>query len=86
MIALKIRVVASEDPRQILMHPALVPDFEKWLAARGLELHCVGKFSEDDLPSWVVSPTDEKLREIEREESGKVVVRDSSGKVVGRQG
>lgn len=48
--------------RQILMHDALVPAFEEWLVSRGLELHCVGKFGEDDLPSWIVSPTDETIR------------------------
>lgn len=52
---------ATEDPRQILMHPKLVPAFEAWLASRGLELHCIGKFSDDDLPTWVVSPTDAAL-------------------------
>lgn len=51
----------ADDPRQILMHPALVPAFEGWLASRGLELHCVGKFRDDDLPSWVVSPTNETI-------------------------
>ena len=51
----------SDDPKQILMHSALVPAFEQWLATRGLELHCIGKFKDDDLPSWVVSPTDSAL-------------------------
>lgn len=58
----------ADDVRQVLMHGALVPAFENWLASRGLELHCIGKFRDDDLPCWVVSPTDETLRRLRREE------------------
>lgn len=58
-----------DDTRQILMHTALVPAFEEWLASRGLELRCIGKLRDDDLPSWVVSPTDETIARSRTQES-----------------
>lgn len=56
--------MAQEDPRQILMHPALLPAFEEWLASRGLELHRIGRLRDDALDSWVISPTDERIAEM----------------------
>lgn len=79
--------------RQVLMHEALVPAFDAWLASRGLECRCIGKFSEEDLPSWVVSPTDETLRRAASGRAGESAVpsvgdrvRITSGDYVGRCG
>lgn len=61
--------MADDGVRQVLMHAALFPAFEEWLASRGLEVRCVGTFGNDDLPSWVVSPTSAALARFERLEA-----------------
>lgn len=45
----------TEPPRQVLMHPALVADFDKWLAARGLECRPAPALGPD---VWLITPTD----------------------------
>lgn len=59
----------NEAPRVILMHPVLVPAFDRWLASRGLECRCVGVIGDDanDLPSWIITPTDEAIRRVVHE-------------------
>jgi hypothetical protein len=54
----------DEDPRLILMHPALVPDFDAWLASRGLQCRNIGAagLTEDGPEIWLVGPTDETMR------------------------
>ena len=44
------------------MHPVLVDAFKAWLATRGLELRRIGTLGEDDLPSWIVTPTEERMK------------------------
>jgi hypothetical protein len=48
----------TDGERLVVVHAALVSDFEAWLAARGLELKCVGVLTEGDMPTWITAPTD----------------------------
>lgn len=41
---------------QVLVHGAMWEDFNAWLHARGVELAPPVKFSEDDLPTYVMRP------------------------------
>lgn len=43
------------DVRQILVHPAVWPDLEAWLAARGIDLGLMPQV-EDDLPTYCMQP------------------------------
>lgn len=54
--------MSEPDPRVIVMHPALAKDFDDWLAARGLECRPFG-VSWDGLTTWLITPTDEAVRE-----------------------
>lgn len=50
--------------RLVVIHAALVADFEAWLAARGLELKCVGRLHEGDMPTWITAPTEASFRRL----------------------
>lgn len=41
---------------QVLVHGAVWEDFRAWLDARGIELCPPVRFSEDDLPTYVMTP------------------------------
>jgi hypothetical protein len=47
---------------QVLMLDAHREVYEQWLASHGLELRPVPTNSDDDLPTYVVSPTDAAMR------------------------
>lgn len=41
---------------QVLVHGAVWDDFNAWLARRGIELTGPAQFSEDDMPTYVMTP------------------------------
>ena len=45
----------TEELRIIALHPALLADFERWLAGRGLELRPT------PMGEWIVTPTDKTM-------------------------
>lgn len=58
--------MTDDEPRLILMHPALVPAFEEWLASRRLQCLSIGRgHTSDDPELWMVSPTDEAMRRLD---------------------
>lgn len=57
---------AAPDVRQVVVHPAVWPHLEAWLAGRGLLLVRMPD-QPDDLPTYVMQPTDELLAAIVRE-------------------
>lgn len=46
---------AADEVRQVLVHPVVWPHLTSWLAARGVALS-QQQFSEDDLPTYVMTP------------------------------
>ena len=57
----------SDDPIEVLLHPALIEPFKQWLGQRGLllarmpeEMQC-----EDGLELFFVTPTDETMRRMQ---------------------
>lgn len=46
---------ATDEVRQLLVHPVVWPHLTSWLAARGIAL-AQHQFSEDDLPTYVMTP------------------------------
>jgi hypothetical protein len=44
----------ADEVRQLLVHPAVWPHLEQWLAARNITLSRQ-QFSEDDLPTYVMT-------------------------------
>lgn len=55
--------MSPPEPRQVLMHPALVAAFDEWLARRGLECKPAPALGDD---IWIITPTDEVLAAFER--------------------
>jgi hypothetical protein len=53
------RTMTDDEPRQVLVHPALVSALDVWLTERGLRMRCVGRLSDDDLDSWIIEAIDE---------------------------
>lgn len=49
----------NEEPRQVLVHPALVNALDVWLTHRGLRMRCIGRIGRDDLDSWIIEAIDE---------------------------
>ena len=49
----------DDEVRQLLVHPVVWPHLTSWLAARGVALSRQ-QFSEDDLPTYVMTPGAEK--------------------------
>lgn len=47
--------MSEHEIRHVLVHPALLPALERWLAGLGLEL----RRAPGD--TWIVTPTDERL-------------------------
>lgn len=45
----------TDEVRQLLVHPAVWPHLETWLAARGIGVS-VEQFDQDDLPTYVMTP------------------------------
>lgn len=41
---------------QVLVHGAVWDDFNEWLSRRGIELSVPVKFTEDDMPTYVMTP------------------------------
>lgn len=54
--------MSDNEVRQLLVHPVVWPDLMVWLKARSISVHRT-TFSEDDLPTYVMSP---ELTNIER--------------------
>lgn len=48
----------ADEVRQLLVHPAVWPHLQSWLAARGVALSPPQQFSDDDLPTYVMTPGD----------------------------
>lgn len=46
---------ATDEVRQLLVHPAVWPHLTSWLAARGIALSQT-QFTADDLPTYVMTP------------------------------
>jgi hypothetical protein len=49
---------------QYLIHPALRPALDQWLASRGLRVDLLPAEmqDEDDLPTYLIAPTEELMR------------------------
>jgi len=45
----------NDEVRQLLVHPAVWPHLVSWLTARGVDLSQT-QFSDDDLPTYVMTP------------------------------
>lgn len=67
---------------QLVVHPVLTDDLIAWLAARGLQL---GRYpnSDDDLPTWIVTPSDQRLEEFLRAENDRLIDVDPEGQGAG---
>lgn len=46
----------GDEVRQVLVHPAIWPHLEAWLAGRGIELSLIAPAGED-LATYAMSPT-----------------------------
>jgi hypothetical protein len=53
-----------DEPIEVTMHPVLVPQFEEWLASRGLMLARAPEELQDPehLEAFIVVPTQEMMR------------------------
>jgi hypothetical protein len=51
---------ADDVVRQLLVHPVVWPDLVEWLARRGIEVGLMPS-GEDDLPTYVMTPSDALL-------------------------
>lgn len=52
------------DPIEVMLHPALIGQFERWLEGRGLEMvRMPEEFQDEDhLEQFMVVPTEETMR------------------------
>lgn len=56
-----------DDPIEVMLHPALIPAFETWLAVRGLMMvRMPEEFQQEGhLEQFMVTPTEETMRGID---------------------
>lgn len=46
------------EPATVIIHEALMPDFEDWIASRGLQVNGPHRFGDDpEDVTWMVGPT-----------------------------
>lgn len=50
--------MSEPDVYQVLVHGAVWDDLKAWLSSRGIALSGPVRFSEDDLPTYVMTPPD----------------------------
>lgn len=84
-MGMDLNTPADDEVWQLVVHPALTGDLIAWLAGRGLQL---GRYphSDDDLPTWIVSPTDERVKAMEARERVEEFLRAENDRAIDADG